>query len=308
VREEPAGFGPIALAAADFDQDGFPDVAVANGGSDNVTYLRGSSAGLTRVREEPAGDFPTALAAADFDQDGFPDLAVANDIPSNVTFLRGSSAGLTRVGEEPAGIRPTAVAAADFDQDGFPDVAVANGLSDDVTFLRQLFLRDHVNAVVQPVLPEEPPARLLEPRSPPGHELEVPAGALAGPTQVAILPAAPFDVPLALGREAAGRGRALVRVTLSASLFPAATTLAAPARLKLRVRDGAEEALALGLADRARLRLLRADPVSGEVSNVSLPPDAFEPLEIGRGCILVPALAFPITRFGSYVVAVEVDR
>jgi hypothetical protein len=135
VRDEAVGDRPIALAAADFDADGFTDLAVANQGSNNVTLLRGAVAGLVRVREEPAGTGPIAFACADFDGDGFPDLAVANESSDNITYLRGGSNGLVRVGEVPARDSPTALAAADFDGDHFPDLAVANESSDNITYL-----------------------------------------------------------------------------------------------------------------------------------------------------------------------------
>jgi hypothetical protein len=66
--------------------------------------------------------------------------------------------------------------------------------------------------------------------------------------------------------------------------------------------------VALGLADRSRLRLFRADPASGEVRDVALDPAMIGPTELGRARSLVQGLAFPIQQFGAYVVAVEVDR
>jgi hypothetical protein len=116
----------IGLAAADFNGDGWPDLAVGVGGEDMVTasdagavqVLYGSSAGLQATNPddqfwsqgsgglgdsaEPADRFGIELAAGDFNADGFGDLAVGvpfEDVGSvqdagAVQVMYGSSAGL----------------------------------------------------------------------------------------------------------------------------------------------------------------------------------------------------------------------
>jgi FG-GAP repeat len=113
------GFG-AALAAGDFDQDGFADLAAGapgeDGGPGAISVLFGSSAGLTRVGGQlftqvggaPEGidRFGASLVAADFDHDGFTDLAAGapfetvGTIPEAgaVSAIYGSGGGLTRVG------------------------------------------------------------------------------------------------------------------------------------------------------------------------------------------------------------------
>ena len=80
-----------ALAAGDFDQDGFADLAAGASGEDLgagvVSVLFGSSGGLTRAggqlftqvggAVEAIDRFGASLAAADYDHDGFLDLAAA---------------------------------------------------------------------------------------------------------------------------------------------------------------------------------------------------------------------------------------
>jgi hypothetical protein len=148
-------FFGAALAAGDFDRDGFADLAAGAAGEDvgsafnagAVSVLRGSSAGLTRADGrlftqvaspvEAEDGFGAAVAAGDFDRDGFADLAASapgEEVGAGVvSVLFGSSTGLTRaggqlftqVGGAAEGIDRFggSLAAADFDDDGFADLA-----------------------------------------------------------------------------------------------------------------------------------------------------------------------------------------
>ena len=87
---EPAGNGPLSVAAANFDGDADQDLAVANASSDNVTILRNNAiANFAQPASspEPAGNAPLSVIAADLDGDGDPDLAAANGYSDNVTIL-----------------------------------------------------------------------------------------------------------------------------------------------------------------------------------------------------------------------------
>jgi len=165
--EDDDNFG-AALAAGDFDNDGFDDLAIgvaeesvgtiANAGG--VLVLRGSAIGLTvndvkfftqdkgEVRDAcQAGDhFGNALAAADFNGDGFADLAIGVPLESidgisqcgAVNLLLGSANGLRDDGNqfwhqsaegiidknEPKDRFGSTLAAGDFDGDGRADLAV----------------------------------------------------------------------------------------------------------------------------------------------------------------------------------------
>jgi hypothetical protein len=163
--EEGDWFG-AALAAGDFDGDGFDDLAIGAysedltdaDGAGVVHVLYGAAGGLGSVASqlwsqadplvegeaESSDGFGWALAAGDFDGDGYDDLAVGvpNDPggPGARTggfhVLFGSAGGLTPDGDQYwRGIEigaayeddcrfGKALAAGDFDADGFADLAV----------------------------------------------------------------------------------------------------------------------------------------------------------------------------------------
>jgi hypothetical protein len=125
---EPYDYFGSAVASADFDADGYADLAVGSPGEDSkkdagegaVTILYGTAKGLTGARSqqitEPSGkhryaEFGGALAAGDLDGDGYPDLAVGavddlvddsvrddNPPSGTVTVLRGSRKGVKTSG------------------------------------------------------------------------------------------------------------------------------------------------------------------------------------------------------------------
>jgi len=127
-----SGTGPASITVGDFNEDGIPDMAVANSnlfqnGKSSVSILLGKSNGTFRAAVNyAAGATPRSVVAADFNGDGHLDLAVANQGSNNVSILLGNGDGTFAA---PMNLHvPGAffVATGDFNGDGKLDLAVAS--------------------------------------------------------------------------------------------------------------------------------------------------------------------------------------
>jgi hypothetical protein len=126
------------VVLADFDRDGWLDVALYSGQSNGGSIWRNQGQGaLAQQASLFLGTGVFFITAADFDQDGYPDLAAANGDRNQVVVLRNLRDGtfatpLTYV----AGAGAHQVAAGDVDGDGFPDIVVTNPGDQTIGFLR----------------------------------------------------------------------------------------------------------------------------------------------------------------------------
>jgi len=132
---------PEGVVKADFDRDGWIDLAVATESPDRITILPGQGGGSFAAPifvALPGGSAPAGLVAFDCDLDDDLDLAVAlegagvvrvalNQFRQGGTFSLGSPLGV--------GLQPRALAAADLDENGLPDLVSANHASNSVSVL-----------------------------------------------------------------------------------------------------------------------------------------------------------------------------
>jgi hypothetical protein len=118
----PAGSGSRAVAVADFDGNGLPDIAAANEYAKPATVLNNTTPlvppafAFERRPVEGMSNLAAVLAVADFNRNGRLDLVVAG-----AAILDGTSV-LPMFGEY-----AKAATIGDFNDDGHPDVAVSDG-------------------------------------------------------------------------------------------------------------------------------------------------------------------------------------
>ena len=135
---------PGAVKPADLNGDGIPDLAVADGGGDNVLVYLGLGDGqfgpaLNGGHGFFTGTDPVGVTAADVNGDGRPDLVVANRGSDDVSILLNvpQGDGFTFIlGQRlRAGTGPAATVVGDVTGDGKPDILVSNSLSNSATLL-----------------------------------------------------------------------------------------------------------------------------------------------------------------------------
>jgi FG-GAP-like repeat len=133
-------FGAQTITA-DFNNDGIPDIAIANSGvignfGSTVSVLLGNKKkSFEKEIVFEVGQQPNGLAAADFNHDGHLDLVVASagHFPKHgkVALLMGNGDGTFQPAVDfTAGAFPIAVDVGDFNGDGNPDAVVANSGAD----------------------------------------------------------------------------------------------------------------------------------------------------------------------------------
>ena len=140
---------PENVIAADLDNDGRPDLVVANKEQNRISIFRNQTipdsvnpGSLATGIELPTGVEPVGLAAGDLNGDGLLDLVIACagsdsiNVLQNTTssgFISFSAAFTFDVGSDPVD-----VAIADLDQDGRPDIAVAESGTSFVSVLKNV--------------------------------------------------------------------------------------------------------------------------------------------------------------------------
>ncbi len=133
------GTNPTSIAVADFNGDGFQDLAIANLTDGTITVLLGTGTGTFMPSAAPATvspifmvPHPASIAAGNFN--GYMGLAIADEVEDTVTVLLGNGQGVfTPASPLPyvVGNHPVSIAVGNFN--GHMGFAVANELDDTVT-------------------------------------------------------------------------------------------------------------------------------------------------------------------------------
>jgi len=120
---------PSSVTAADFNNDGYIDLAIANAdgptGTISVFMNNGDGTFAAAVNYTNLDSQPWAITSADFNNDGYMDIAVAtsNDCYLYV-FLNNGDGTFALPTSCLIGMEPGNMVAADVDGDGFPDLAI----------------------------------------------------------------------------------------------------------------------------------------------------------------------------------------
>ena len=121
---------PLALATADMDRDGHPDLVLVNGLRPNrVAVLLGNGSGGFRRSTFRGGHRSQWVITADFNGDGAPDIATAN-AGGGVSVLLGSGDGTLgrSVDYRTESTMCSALTAADLNEDGHLDLVTTNSV------------------------------------------------------------------------------------------------------------------------------------------------------------------------------------
>ena len=133
------GTGPNALAIGDLNNDGKPDIIVANQGSNTLSVLRNTATAGAIMAASFAAKFdlpsngasPYFVAVGNVDSDSIPDIVVANLISNTVSAIKNNyTTGTFSAASFDAGVSfatgtyPFSAAIADVDGDGKADLVV----------------------------------------------------------------------------------------------------------------------------------------------------------------------------------------
>ena len=126
----PTGKGTGSVEIADFNNDGKPDIVVANSQDNSASVFLNYGAGkfsLAPGSPFPVDTFPNDISTADFNNDSFMDLAIANSETKHLSVLMGNGKGefvFSAYSPFTLRVKPHthSVAAGDFNNDGKMDL------------------------------------------------------------------------------------------------------------------------------------------------------------------------------------------
>jgi hypothetical protein len=141
------GNGAESIAVGDVDQNGTPDVVVANTKSNTVSVFSNLSQNFTPIfagKVDLAADAgPTSVALADLDGDSRPDIVTANSTANTLSVFR----NIMPLGGVPVAVfapkviitsanTPSFASVGDLDGDGKPDIVTVKKLNNTLSILR----------------------------------------------------------------------------------------------------------------------------------------------------------------------------
>ena len=131
------GLNPTSIATADFNNDGFKDLAVTNFNLNTVSILLGNgTGGFGAITNFGTGTGPQMVIVGDFNSDTKQDLAIANYSSNDVSILLGNgSGGFNASSGFAVGANPKGLTIGDFNNDSRMDIITANSGTNTVSYL-----------------------------------------------------------------------------------------------------------------------------------------------------------------------------
>jgi predicted nucleotidyltransferase len=129
---------PLSVAVGNLNDDGHPDIAVANSGMSNVGLFIGYGNGSFTTQQTIAtaySSLPISVAVGDFNDDGRLDIMVTNFLVNNIGIFLGDGNGTfssQTTYDTGAWSRPYSFAVGDFNNDSRLDIVVANSGTNNV--------------------------------------------------------------------------------------------------------------------------------------------------------------------------------
>lgn len=132
-----ANTGPYQVISADFNIDGFADLAAASAGYNNVSILLGTGTGhFGSATNFSVTANALSLTSADFDGDSKIDLAIANGNKNTVSVLLGDNTGnFSSATDFTVGLGPQSVISVDLNGDYKTDLVTANNQANSMSAL-----------------------------------------------------------------------------------------------------------------------------------------------------------------------------
>jgi|GEM_PF-4429013 len=119
---------PFQAASADFNGDGFQDVATISNSTNTMSVILGNGDGTLGARSDyTTGSSPFGIAIADLNGDGYPDIVITNFSANTISvFLNNGNGTFAVRADYNAQTNPRNITIADFNGDGRPDIATIN--------------------------------------------------------------------------------------------------------------------------------------------------------------------------------------